>query len=206
MVSCLTDKFDCTDDDAWQATEDDRWTVNEDYQPDSEDETWWNSVSRVGHGGDAPDEPSVSALPAVVWLEARVDRHRAASREEGDYHDLAATDLRDIVVVLRDIRCVSPRELVGRAGNLYSGLDLDAVSLPESRESHAADLLDEQASVYLAMGGDLSKLAAAAILRRADEVEALGAATLREYHEALDARYDELAEQASELLGYPATW
>jgi hypothetical protein len=166
------------------------------------EEGYYRSINRVGHAGDCPAGGADSAVSPVDWLRSRVAAHKSLSREDGDYQDLVGTVVNDVLCTMQGVPAGSARKLVSRAGNPYRGIDLDAVALPPIRDSHAAELLDEQAGIYLALGGDLARLVAAAILRRANDVQSLGADTLRDYY-LLEAARLEAAMTVSEETGVP---
>jgi hypothetical protein len=146
-----------------------------------EEERYYAGIVRDGFAGDFTGEP---AMAPGQWLRLRIAAHQARSREPGDVEDLVATAVNDVLSAMLFFETGSVRELLSRDGCRFKGIDLGAISLPGSRESHAADLLDEQAAPYLALGGSLARLVAAAILAVGDRIEATRARTLRDYHQS----------------------
>jgi hypothetical protein len=158
------------------------------------------SAVRFGFAGDCPAaEPAFGALDLV---DAEIAYHRGRSSQDGDTHDLVVTDLIDLRLVWRHYPGLAPRALVALGGTIFAGLDIAGLDEPEARTSDAAAVLDELAGYYLRRrSGDLYRLIAAVIYRRADEIEAVGANTLREYYMALDERTDPTSSYTYPGLG-----
>ena len=131
----------------------------------------WTDEIRV----DVP--PAVPGLTAVEWLEGEVRRQQGLSRSNGDYHDYAGTILNDLLISFRLTR-------VQAATQLPAWPVLSALEVPESRgRAEAADVMDEIASEYLAMGGDLARLAAGALLAASNRLAFFDATSLEEFVE-----------------------
>lgn len=166
------------------------------YEPTPEEWREYCTLTR----DESPDPPSdrPTHLPAAQWFACQVAIVGRLSRETDDFYDLIACAFSDVRIALERTRATSARELIAVGPLPYSTIDLDAVRVPADRHTHLADLFDEQAEYYLALGTDLGKLAAWAILQHADGCEYHGARTLVEYldsdaafHQAALAAYDE---------------
>ncbi len=158
--------------------------------PDPADWAWYCQQTRT------PEPPSgrEAYLPAADWFRCQASWHASQSHFEGDYHDLIATTLNDVRCLLESRKCRTAAELVREPGTPYHRLDLSSVRVPEYRlGSDLAALLDEDAQYYLDLGTDLGRLAAQAILLVAAAAETLGARTVCEYHDALDAEASAVA-------------
>ena len=127
-------------------------------------------------------------VPAPEWLRGKIAWHNNMSRQDGDIHSLVSDALNDLLCVFNSRSPRSAAVLVRQPGHPFSGVDLDRVIVPDERRSYVADLIDEEAGHYVALGGDLAKLAAVAIFRLADDAEWAGAQTLHEFHVAMAER------------------
>ena len=143
-----------------------------------------------GSSGKSALDPAPSALlPAPVWLDIQASCHLRgrADRPGPDYETVIARTLSELAETWRECRPRSARELAASVASWCHGLDLDRLDRP-ARQSGAAEQFDHAASFYAALGSDLGRLVAAALVRIGDECEALGCRTLEDYLRADDLR------------------
>lgn len=159
----------------------------------------WSAHCAATRRPDPPSGRDAYSAP-LQWVESQVAYHKSQSHAELDYHDLVATALNDVAIVLRGRRPRTVADLLAQPGHPYSGIDLAAVAVPEHRASDLAALLDEDAAYYLLLGTDLGRLAAHAILFHSEGAEYHGSRTVAEYHASEDAWEAAAAEAAAETV------
>ncbi len=144
----------------------------------------------------APD-PGLAVSPAA-WLDAQAAYHDCQHElGEGDVHEYLADEIRAIAAQFRSSRYHLGREIltVGQyldAQGPYCGADirrgLAVLAIPAQRHhSELAEVLDDIAASYLAMGSELARLVAYTIEAMAEECEHFGARRLDQYLDAMVA-------------------